>query len=68
MLETNLNWSSIQVREMMNTNPKTIQADAYATEALALMQSKNITQLVVLEENKAVGFIHLHDLLREGIV
>jgi arabinose-5-phosphate isomerase len=53
---------------MMNTNPKTIQSDAFATEALALMQSKNITQLVVMEENKAVGFIHLHDLLREGIV
>jgi arabinose-5-phosphate isomerase len=68
MLEANLNWSSIQIKEMMNTNPKTIQSDAFATEALALIQSKNITQLVVMEENKAVGFIHLHDLLREGIV
>jgi arabinose-5-phosphate isomerase len=53
---------------MMNKTPKTIEADAFATEALAIMQSKNITQLVVTANKKAVGFVHLHDLLKEGIV
>jgi arabinose-5-phosphate isomerase len=68
MLEKQTDWSAIQVVDMMNSTPKTIDADAYATEALAMMQSVNITQLVVLENKKAVGFVHLHDLLKEGIV
>lgn len=68
MLESQSDWSSIRIQQMMNSNPKTIEAEAFATEAMALMQSKNITQLVVIENKKAVGFIHLHDLLREGIV
>ncbi len=68
MLEQSSNWAQVNILDMMNKQPKTIDADSYATEALALMQEKNITQLVVLENNKAVGFVHLHDLLKEGIV
>lgn len=68
MLEKQTDWSAIQVVDMMNSTPKTIDADAYATEALAMMQSVNITQLVVMANKKAVGFVHLHDLLKEGIV
>jgi arabinose-5-phosphate isomerase len=68
MLENHSNWSEIQLGDMMNRTPKTIESDAFATEALAIMQSKNITQLVVTENKKAVGFVHLHDLLKEGIV
>jgi arabinose-5-phosphate isomerase len=68
MLEKQADWSAIQVIDMMNPNPKTIDSEAFATEALAIMQSLNITQLVVMSTKKAVGFIHLHDLLKEGIV
>ena len=68
MLEKKSNWSEIQLGDMMNRSPKTIESDSFATEALALMQSLNITQLVVTENKKAVGFVHLHDLLKEGIV
>ena len=68
MLEKHSDWSAIQVVDMMNKTPKTIDSDAYATEALAIMQSANITQLVVTANKKAVGFVHLHDLLKEGIV
>lgn len=68
MLEKQSNWSTIQLADMMNRTPKIIDADAFATEALAIMQSMNITQLVVTENKKAVGFVHLHDLLKEGIV
>jgi arabinose-5-phosphate isomerase len=67
-LENSKDWSTIVLADMMNTNPKTIEAEAFATEALAIMQSKNITQLVVIANKKAVGFVHLHDLLKEGIV
>jgi arabinose-5-phosphate isomerase len=68
MLETQTDWSAIQVIDMMNRTPKTIDSEAYATEALAIMQSLNITQLIVVANKKAVGFVHLHDLLKEGIV
>lgn len=68
MLENHSDWSSIQLADMMNCSPKTIDEDAFATEALAIMQALNITQLVVQANKKAVGFIHLHDLLKEGIV
>ena len=40
----------------------------FAAEALARMQQRNITQLVVTEAGRFAGFIHLHDLLREGLV
>jgi arabinose-5-phosphate isomerase len=33
-----------------------------------MMQNKNITQLVVVENNKPLGFVHLHDLLKEGLI
>lgn len=68
MLENHSDWSKLSIQDMMNTHPKTIDSNEFATEALATMQSKNITQLVVLENQKAVGFVHLHDLLKEGIV
>jgi arabinose-5-phosphate isomerase len=68
MLETQTDWSAIQVIDMMNRTPKTIDSEAYATEALAIMQSLNITQLIVVANKKALGFVHIHDLLKEGIV
>jgi arabinose-5-phosphate isomerase len=68
MLEKQADWSAIQIMDMMNRNPKTIDSEAYATEALAIMQSLNITQLIVVANKKAVGFVHIHDLLKEGIV
>ena len=45
-----------------------ISAEAMATVALQIMQDNKISQLVVLENDKYVGIIHLHDILREGII
>lgn len=54
---------------IMGKQPKTIQQGAFASEALELMQKNNITQLIITNAlNSPVGFVHLHDLLREGIV
>lgn len=55
-------------KDIMNKKPKTISADAMAADALVVMKQHNITQLVVLNKKKYVGIIHLHDLLREGIL
>lgn len=68
MLNKQQDFSILQAKDIMNPTPKVISADEYAANALAMMQEKNITQLVVVNNNKVEGFIHLHDLLREGLV
>ncbi len=54
--------------DIMTVSPLTIEPDQYAAEALAIMQEKNITQLVVTQAGKFAGFVHLHDLLKEGLI
>ncbi|MCI1265262.1 MAG: KpsF/GutQ family sugar-phosphate isomerase [Saprospiraceae bacterium] len=60
--------SKLTAETIMNKNPKMISAEAMATVALQIMQDNKISQLVVLENDKYVGIIHLHDILREGII
>lgn len=68
MLNKSTDIAGVMAKDLMTTNPKSIKEDAYAVEALEVMQQNNITQLVVVESGKLKGFVHLHDLLREGIV
>jgi len=58
----------LSARDILTPHPATIDVEDFAAEALARMQLRNITQLVVTEEGQFAGFIHLHDLLREGLV
>ena len=53
--------------DLMTKNPKTISPDAMIAEALKVMHDKKITNLFVLENNKPVGVIHIHDLLNNGV-
>jgi len=59
---------TLTAQEIMTPQPATIDIQEFAAEAVARMQARNITQLVVLEAGQFAGFIHLHDLLREGLV
>jgi arabinose-5-phosphate isomerase len=69
MLEKNLDINLVTAKDIMGTSPKTIQQSSLAIEALHVMEDKSISQLLVVDENNAyVGVIHLHDLLREGII
>jgi arabinose-5-phosphate isomerase len=68
MLQKDVNLSSLRADEIMSRNPKRIEKDAFAVKALHMMQENSITQLVVVEGDTVAGFIHLHDLLKEGIV
>lgn len=68
MLNKYENITGLKVKEVMTISPKTIEEDEFAVHALNIMQEKNITQLVVVEGKKVKGFIHLHDLLKEGVV
>jgi arabinose-5-phosphate isomerase len=56
-----------KARAVMTVNPKTIRPQALAAEALGLMNSANITSLVVLDDGRAVGIVHMHDCLRAGV-
>lgn len=67
MLNNNNDLASILAKDIMNPNPKTIKPDAMATEAFQIMNVNSITQLLVESQNKYVGIVHLHDLLKEGI-
>jgi len=68
MLEKSVNTADVHARDIMSSKPTTIQKDALAVEALELLRSKDISQLPVMEGNKYAGFIHIHDLVKEGII
>ena len=52
----------------MGHSPKTIEAEALAIDAFNLMEQYKITQLLVTAQGQYAGMVHVHDLLREGIV
>ncbi|MHB8844627.1 MAG: KpsF/GutQ family sugar-phosphate isomerase [Nitrospirota bacterium] len=63
------NLLSKQAREIMTRNPKVIGKDALAAEAVALMENSSITCLLILDSGaRPEGVIHLHDLLKAGVV
>jgi len=68
MLQRGADFSGMTAGQIMSSNPKTIGPDALAVNALALMRQHAITQLLVLENEQYLGIVHLHDLVREGIV
>jgi arabinose-5-phosphate isomerase len=68
MLQKSVNLNEVSATDIMTRTPKKIEKDEYAVAALHQMQENNITQLVVMDGSKIAGFIHLHDLLKEGIV
>ena len=68
MLELHSDFSTLKAKDIMNPHPKFIEADELAVNALSMMRKNSITQLVVTKNKKYVGFIHLHDLIREGLI
>jgi arabinose-5-phosphate isomerase len=68
MLEKGVDLEKTNAKDIMSASPKTIVQDALAVHALDTMRKHNITQLLVAEDKKYVGVIHLHDLIREGLI
>ena len=69
MLKANADIVGLKASDIMSTTPKTVLDTDFAANALAIMRKNSITQLVVTNaEGHYLGIIHLHDLLREGIV
>lgn len=68
MLEKTTAIDSIKASEIMSPHPKTIEGDALAIDAMELMRNHNISQLLVTEGKQYAGVIHLHDLIKEGLI
>lgn len=68
MLEQNSDIENISAADIMSKNPKTIQSEELAIAALDIMRKNSITQLVVVNKEKYLGIIHIHDLLKEGLI
>jgi arabinose-5-phosphate isomerase len=68
MLEKEGDLRKLTAREIMTTKPKTIAPAEMAVNALDLMRQNEIMQLVVIDEDKYLGIIHLHDLVKEGLI
>ncbi|MBY0534974.1 MAG: KpsF/GutQ family sugar-phosphate isomerase [Chitinophagaceae bacterium] len=68
MLEHHSELGGIVAQDIMTKTPKTIESDVLAVVALDEMRKQDVNQLVVLEQGNYVGIIHLHDLIREGLI
>jgi arabinose-5-phosphate isomerase len=68
MLEKHSDLTNIKASDLMNPNPKKIEKDLLALNALEIIKENNITQLLVTDAGSYFGIVHLHDLLQEGII
>ncbi len=68
MLSKTDNFSAYTAKDIMSANPKCIDNDAMAVDAMELMETHGISQLLVEENGNYAGVVHLHDLIKEGII
>lgn len=68
MIQKNTDFNTSKAKDIMGSKPKTIEYDTLAINALQLMRQNNITQLLVTKDGIYFGVIHIHDLLKEGII
>lgn len=68
MLQNHSDLTNITASDLMNPNPKRIEKDQLALNALEIIKENNITQLLVTDAGNYFGIVHLHDLLQEGII
>lgn len=69
MMKKHKNLDNLTADDIMSPNPKTIPANEYAIKALNIMRANSITQLIVVDdEGKYISVLHIHDILREGII
>jgi arabinose-5-phosphate isomerase len=67
MLKNCDDFTALSAKDIMSKNPKTIDIDAMAIEALNEMETHHISQILITKNNVYVGVVHLHDIIKEGI-
>ena len=68
MLEKNIPIDQFKASDIMTHNPRTLDKDTLVVDALSVMRKNNITQILVVDGTNYVGVVHLHDILKEGIL
>jgi arabinose-5-phosphate isomerase len=68
MLEHGESLNSVKAKDILCSSPKTIEPEALAVEALDVLRKNDISQLIVAKDGKYLGMLHLHELVKEGIV
>lgn len=68
MLEKNLDINGLKASDIMSKNPKKIEANEMAVNVIKVMQNHGISQILVVDNNKYIGVLHFHDLLKEGFI
>lgn len=68
LIERTTDLKGITARDIMNPNPKTIEADQLAVNAVEVMRNRKISQMIVVENQQYIGMVHLHDLNKEGLI
>ena len=69
LIEKQKDISQVQAKDMMGSTPKTISKDTLAAKAVRIMQEHSITSLAVVNDDQKIeGIIHLHDILKAGVV
>ncbi|MGJ8551102.1 KpsF/GutQ family sugar-phosphate isomerase [Winogradskyella wichelsiae] len=68
MLSKSDDFSGLKAKDIMSNNPRRIQEDAMAVDAKEVMEQFGISQLLVEHDGKYAGVVHLHDLIKEGII
>jgi arabinose-5-phosphate isomerase len=68
MIQREQNYTHLKAGDIMNKHPKTISHDTLLVDALHMMRGNNITQVLVTQNDQYVGVIHIHDILKEGII
>ena len=68
MLENQRDWNNFKAFDIMNSNPKIVNDDDLASTALKVMQQNNISQIIVVNNATYIGIVHIHDILKEGVV
>jgi len=68
MLEKSDRFELLTAKDIMSDRPVTIEQDVLAVDALEIMKTKDISQLVVVDQTIYKGIIHIHDIIKEGII
>ena len=68
MLSKSDSFLNFKAKDIMSSNPKRIDEDAMAIDAMDMMENHGISQLLVEKNGKYAGVVHLHDLIKEGIL
>ena len=68
MLQKGENLAGVRAKDIMSANPKSIEEDQLAVSALDMMRKNDVSQLLVTRNKVYVGVLHLHDLVKEGII